>query len=135
MRPSDEQIAANKAATHKRRQEARERAIAKRDAEREAERIAAIHPYEQYSGKLIGFVVHTRKGYKPFIGQPIPADPRDSFISVRGSQAPQATLEQALAVFAPDRDKFALVLEKPVRRASEGVGFMHWLAEMLKAQE
>lgn len=134
MTISPEQIQANIAATHKRRQEARQRDIAKREAERiERERLAR-HPYEEYSGKLIGFVVHTRKGYKPFIGQPIPADPHDSFISVRGSQAPQETLEQAIALFAPDRDKLALVLEKPVPRASEGVGYMHWLAEMMAAQ-
>ena len=135
MTISQEQIAANIAATQARRQAARDRDIAKRDAERAEQAERNRHPYEQYSGKLIGFVVHTRKGYyKPFIGRPIPADPNDSFINVVGSQDPQETLEQAVAFLSAERGNLALVLEKPVPRASEGAGFMHWLSEMLAAQ-
>jgi hypothetical protein len=133
MTISPEQIAANIAATQKRRQAARERTI----AEREAERIAARHPYEAYNGKLIGFVVHTRKGYKPFIGRPIP-DLYDSFISnidpAFRSQKPQETLEQALAFLTAERDNLALILEKPVPHPNPNVGYVHWLAEMLAAQ-
>jgi hypothetical protein len=127
MAISEDEIQASKDATQKRRQEARERNIAKREAARR-------HPHEAYFGKLIGFVVHTRKGYKPFIGQPIPDGGRDSFISVRYSQPPQETLEQAVAFLSAERDNLALVLEKPVPGATESVGYQHWLTDMLAAQ-
>lgn len=127
MTISPEQIQANIAATQARRQAARERDIAQREAARR-------HPHEAYIGKLVGFIVSTRKGYKPFIGRPIP-DTYDSFINVVGSQEPQETLEQAQAFLVAERDNLALVLEKPVPGRSESVGYMHWLSDMLKAQE
>lgn len=130
MTISPEQIQASKDATQKRRQEARERDLAKREAEREASR----HPHEAYIGKLVGFVVHTRNGFKPFIGRPI-RDIYDSFIHVIGTQPPQATLEQALAFLTVERDNLALVLEKPVPGVVESIGYMHWLNDMLAAQK
>lgn len=133
MTVSPEQIAASIAATQARRRAARERDIAKREAERAAR---PGNPYEQYNGKLVGFVVHTRKGYKPFIGQPVP-DLYDSFIAptfIR-SQAPQETLEQAVAFLSAERDNLALILEKPVPGASVSVGYVHWMSDMLAAQK
>ena len=132
MTISPEQIQANIAATQARRQAARDRDLAKRDAER-AER--KRHPYEAYNGKLVGFVVHTKKGFKPFIGNPIP-DLYDSFIgpTLIRSQPPQETLEQALAFLSAERNNLALILEKPVPGASVSVGYVHWLSDMLAAQ-
>jgi hypothetical protein len=55
----------------------------------------------------------------------------DAMIHVIGVQPPQETLEAAMAFFAPDRDKLALVLEKPVPTHGR---MGHWLAPMLTGQ-
>lgn len=127
---TQEQIAANIAATRARRSAATH---AQRAAARERRAIDQRERYPEYNGKLIGFVVHTKRGFKPFIGRPIdsPGD-RDSLVHVIGSQQPQETLDAALAFFAPDRDKLALVMQKPV---PNGLMMGHWLASMLGAQQ
>ncbi|MBS3648790.1 hypothetical protein KEU06_09250 [Pseudaminobacter sp. 19-2017] len=82
--------------------------------------------YDQYQNKLVGFVVETRRGmFKPLIGKCIESDGDDDcFISVIGNQPPQETLDQALAFFAPDQDKFVRVFTKP----NKSGGMMgHWL--------
>lgn len=56
MTITPEQIAANIAATHARRQKTREEAQAKAQAE-QAQRAQKSEPFAQYNGKLIGFVV------------------------------------------------------------------------------
>lgn len=132
MTTSPEQIAANIAASHARKQLHRERQQQIKVVEQQRQAVEA-EPYAQYNGKLIGFVVKTRHGrFKAFLGRPINSEgDRDSIVTVIGSQEPQETLEEALAFFAPDLNKFALVLKQPVKSG----GMMgHWLAPMLAAQ-
>lgn len=120
MATSQEQIAANIAATHKRRA-----------AHRIAQRAAPEQPrFAEISGQLIGFVVNTRHGkFKPFIGKVlvIPEDD-DAIINVVGGQPPQETLVEALAFYAPDEQRFAMVLKTPV---PSGGMMGHWLKHML----
>ena len=131
MTISPEQIAANIAASQAHRRAARERDLAKREARR-LEREVGRFP--EYNGKLIAFVVKTRKDlYKPLIGRPFnsPGD-HDSVVNVIGEHPAQESLEQALALFEPDRDKLVLILTKLV--PTRGI-MQHWLAPMLAAQD
>lgn len=85
---------------------------------------------DAWNGKLVGFVVETRKGeFKPFIGRCIAMhEDDDCLIHVVGSQMPQETIHHALAFYAPDNDKFERVFKEP----QESGGMMgHWLRPML----
>lgn len=118
-----EQIAANIAASRLRRY--------LQNQQREQQRVAAAEPYAAYNGKLIGFVVHTKRGFKPFIGRPInsPGD-RDSLVWVVASQDAKETLAEALYCFAADQE-LMLILPRPVPHS----GMMgHWLNPMLAEQ-
>ena len=56
--------------------------------------------FPDLNGKYVGFIVHTKRGYKPCIGTPIasPGD-NDSFIHVVASREAFGTPEEALATF------------------------------------
>lgn len=125
-----EQIAANIAASRLRRylqnqQREQQRIAAKRKEQADAE------PYAEYNGKLIGFVVHTKRGFKPFIGRPInsPGD-RDSLVWVVATQDAKETLAEALYCFASDQE-LVLVLPRPVLNSAM---MGHWLNPMLAVQ-
>lgn len=129
-----DQIAANIAASHQRKQQRREEQQRQNaEQQRAAKERRERRGYPQYNGKLVGFVVKTRHDkFKPFVGRAMNMpDDEDALLHVIGYHPPQETLAEAVALFAPDRDKLALVLEKPV--PSHGL-MGHWLKPMLACQ-
>jgi hypothetical protein len=78
--------------------------------------------------------VNTRHGkFKPFVGRIMEmAGDMDALVNVLGSQEPKDTLDEALAVFEIDMEKFGLILRSPV---PSGGMMGHWLNQMIACQE
>lgn len=121
-----EEIADNIARSQARKAAARERqAVAKREAER--------HPQEAWNGKLVGFIVHTRKDkFKPIVARVYNSHgDNDSMLHAVASQDPMETLDEARACFLSDKEtEFERVFLNPVKSG----GMMgSWLNVLLAA--
>lgn len=121
-----EEIADNIARSQARKAAARERqAAAKREAGR--------HPQEAWHGKLVGFIVHTRKDkFKPIVARVYNSHgDNDSILHTVADQDAADTLEEARARFLEDKEtQFERIFLNPVKSG----GMMgSWLNVLLAA--
>lgn len=128
-----EEIKANIAASQARKEKARQRDADAR-AERERLRLeAARHPQEEWHGKLVGFIVRTRKGkFKPIVAKVFNSEgDRDSILFTVGAQDSMDSLDEARDCFLSDSEtEFERVFLNPVA----GAGMMgNWLNQVLAA--
>lgn len=90
--------------------------------------------FEGYKGKLIGFVVETRKGmFLPIIGRCIESNGDDDcMIAADFTHARVETLDEALVALDAEADKLVRVFRKP---ASAGGLMGNWLWPLVKAED
>jgi hypothetical protein len=89
--------------------------------------------FPDLNGKYVGFIVHTKRGYKPCIGTPIasPGD-NDSFIHVVASREAFGTPEEALATFETCGVELVRVFKTPT---TPGGMMGHWLRWLIEHEE
>ncbi len=115
----------------KRRNEAQKRADVLMKSTKPA-KVSPVHPYAHLDGKLVGFIIKTRKDkYKPILGRVSTFfDDDDANLVMIGEREPQETLEAAQELFKTIGDFEYIYCPNPVK--SGGI-FGTWLSEIIKA--